>query len=110
MPLLEAFCFTDRNPQSDSHIKRAVNTLYNNLAFLWVAQLSLLLQWTLSADGYCKCPVKLCSGHLDQHFFPFWALATLLSKMFMTGPRTSKIYQFMVNLWRISSMINTALW
>lgn len=69
MPLLEAFCFTDRNPQSDSHIKRAVNTLYNNLAFLWVAQLSLLLQWTLSADGYCKCPVKLCSGHLDQHFF-----------------------------------------
>lgn len=60
--LLEIFRFSYRNPQADSHVKRAVYTWYN-MAFLWVIQVSLLLQKTLlSASGYCKCHVKHCSG------------------------------------------------
>lgn len=44
MALLEAFLFSYRNPQSDSHIKRVVNAWNNNLTFLRVIQILLVLQ------------------------------------------------------------------
>lgn len=44
MALLEAFLFSYRNPQPDSHTKRVVNAWNNNLTFLWVIQILLVLQ------------------------------------------------------------------
>lgn len=44
MRLSEAFCFSYRNCQSENQIKRAVYAWYNNLAFLRVTQVLLVLQ------------------------------------------------------------------